>query len=261
LASILKPDAEQDDWDRHWLEYNEAAEDNPAQRFRRRAVESNLLLGRKAARVLDIGSGQGDLARLLADRYPQCEILGLEFSQTGVEISRRKVPTATFLQRDLTRDGDPPADKREWATRAICSEVLEHVDRPELLLRNAVRYCAAGCRVVVTVPGGPMSEFDRHIGHRRHYNRRSLGTLLESSGLEVDRVFTVGFPVFNLYRLVVIARGRRLMEDLSTAGSGNVSLLARLVMGVFRALLAVDVPIRRFGWQLVAVARVPGWRG
>jgi 2-polyprenyl-3-methyl-5-hydroxy-6-metoxy-1,4-benzoquinol methylase len=36
----------------------------------------------------------------------------------------------------------------------VCSEVLEHVDRPRELLANAAAYLAPGCRLVVTVPGG-----------------------------------------------------------------------------------------------------------
>jgi hypothetical protein len=34
------------------------------------------------------------------------------------------------------------------------------------LLKNA-QYMAEGCRLVITVPG-PMSAFDKHIGHRKH---------------------------------------------------------------------------------------------
>ena len=36
--------------------------------------------------------------------------------------------------------------------------------------------------LVVTVPGGPMSAFDHHIGHRRHYDIPDLTALLEGRG-------------------------------------------------------------------------------
>jgi len=35
------------------------------------------------------------------------------------------------------------------------------------------------------VPGGPMSAFDRHVGHRRHFSAAALRQLLVNSGFEV----------------------------------------------------------------------------
>jgi SAM-dependent methyltransferase len=247
-----------DDWDQHWGDYADVAEENPAQQFRRRLVHT--LLGEVGAhpRILDIGSGQGDLIGELAARHPGAELLGLEYSRTGVEIASRKVPAATFLQRDLTQADPQPAEFAGWAAHAICAEVLEHVDEPVHLLRNAMSYCAPGCRVVITVPGGPRAAFDRHIGHRRHYKVESLRRLLLDAGLRPNDVAAVGFPFFNLYKLVVIARGRKLADDVSTMNGKQVSLAARLAMAVFRRLLSVQLPIRRWGWQIVAVATWPG---
>ena len=100
----------------------------------------------------------------------------------------------------------------------MCSEVLEHLDDPATLLGNALPNLAPGCRLVVTVPGGPRSAFDRHIGHRRHYNRRDLRRLLEGVGLRVDGVIAAGFPFHTLYRLAVILRGERLAHHALAGG-------------------------------------------
>jgi SAM-dependent methyltransferase len=249
--------AQRDDWDRHWLDYSDAAEHNPAQAYRRRIVFDLLSLGRQPAQVLDVGSGQGDLALELLRRHPRAELLGLEVSEAGIEIARRKAPQANFVQRELTQPSEVESDQRAWATHAVCSEVLEHVDRPIELMRNAAAYMAPGCRLVVTVPGGPMSAFDRHIGHRRHFSPPALRNLLREAGFEVDMSGGAGFPFFNLYRLVVILRGRRLVDDV-TAEGGSESRPARAVMTVFRALFRLNLPIMRGGWQTVALARRPG---
>ena len=130
----------------------------------------------------------------------------------------RKVPV-TFAQRDLLRKVTLSDDERGRATLAVCSEVLEHVDEPDVLLRNAVEYLASGCRIVVTVPGGPRSAFDRHIGHRRHFTAKRLRSLLEANGFENVTVRRAGFPFFDLYRMVVIARGKRLIADVEESKS------------------------------------------
>jgi hypothetical protein len=99
-----------------------------------------------------------------------------------------------------------------------------------------------------------MSEFDRHIGHRKHYSPSELRQVLERVGFEVDWVTGAGFPFFNLYRLVVILRGRRLVAE---AAAGEASLLARFVMTAFGFLFRLNLDASRLGWQTVAAARLP----
>lgn len=210
------------------------------------------------ARVVDIGSGQGDLAALLATEFPEIDILGLELSAEGVDIATAKVPKARFVRRDLLVDEQVSEDLAGFGDYAVCSEVLEHVDDPPRLLRNARAYLAPGCRVVITVPGGPMSAFDHHIGHRRHHTPESLRRIIQDAGLEAIAVFRAGFPFFNLYRLTVILRGESLINDVATNDAEGVSSrLAALVMRTFRVLFRFNVIRSPWGWQMVAVARVP----
>jgi trans-aconitate methyltransferase len=198
--------------------------------------------------VLDIGSGQGDFAAEILADCASASILGLDLSTSGVEIAARKVPDARFLQFDLTQSHEPPACYRAWATHAVCAEVLEHLDDPRSLLANARGWMAPNCKLIVTVPGGAMSAFDRHIGHRKHYTPEELRNLLEGAGFLVELASGAGYPFFNLYRRVVIARGDRLIGDVSR----TPSLTARAAMRVFDLLFCLNA--RNRGWQTFAVA-------
>jgi len=252
--------AAEDDWDQHWRNYSETAEQNPAQRYRRQIVRD--LLRRSgcsgAARILDIGSGQGDLALDLHQAFLQAEIAGVELSAAGVAEAAAKIPSARFLQRDLLDPDADPGALASWAQYAVCAEVLEHLDDPALFLQHAARYLAPGCTLVVTVPGGPQSEFDRHIGHRQHFTPRMLRALLEASGFTVQVATTAGFPFFNLYRMAVILRGKRLITDVRSGSTAASSGLARAVMSAFRPLFAMNILGSSLGWQTVATARWPG---
>lgn len=247
--------ARTDDWNRHWHSYAESAARNPAQAYRRRLILSLLSGDGPPRRILDIGAGTGDLAYSMRRALPDAEFAGLDVSAAGLEIARQKVPDAAFLERDLSESAAPPAEFRAWATHAVCSEVLEHVDDPERLLSNAIPYLAPGCVLVVTVPGGPMSAFDRHIGHRRHYRPAELRQLLERAGFDVQHATAAGFPFFNLYRLVILMRGRRLIADVAPEGA---SASAHLVMRAFGPLFRLNLDRSRWGWQTVARARLPG---
>jgi SAM-dependent methyltransferase len=249
-----------DNWNEHWDRYAAAASQNPAQQMRHALIAK--LLQREnegqAAQILDIGSGQGDLMVKLRPLLPQAKLLGFELSPSGVEISQKKVPEAVFIVADMFQSPAELQNYVGWATNAVCSEVLEHVDSPVAFLRAARPYLADGARLIVTVPGGPMSDFDRHIGHRRHFTRDLISGVLQEAGFKVEGVCLSGFPFFNLYRTVVIARGKKLASDVDAGQAGFSAWLANMVMIIFRGLFRFNLMDSRFGWQVVAVARKIG---
>jgi SAM-dependent methyltransferase len=249
--------ASRDDWDAHWEHYAESAGENPAQQMRHGIIARLLCAdaGKGAMRIFDLGSGQGDLITKLQTLLPNASFVGAELSESGVEISRRKVPGATFLVADLFQPPSALAAFTGWATHAICSEVLEHVDDPIEFLKTSQTYLAPNARLVVTVPGGPMSAFDQHIGHRQHFDRRKIRSMLEQAGYSVERTYLSGFPFFNLYRLLVISRGKRLAQDVESKSGAASPGPARHAMKLFRVLFHANLLHSPFGWQVIATAR------
>ena len=248
-----------DDWNRHWDEYGLAAQANPAQEYRRRVIFSHLALPYLGAgvRILDVGSGQGDLAAAVCRAYPKAAIVGLELSESGVQISRRKVPSARFVQCNLLDEANAPKELRGWATHAVCSEVVEHVDDPVRLLQRARDYMSPGCRLVLSAPGGPMSAFDKHIGHRKHFRTSDFEFIFREAGYIPERVTGAGFPFFNLYRCVVVLRGEKLIEDVSARRKATPPWSARLAMVLFNKLFLFNLSSSPWGWQMVGEGHVP----
>src|SRR2546423_776983 len=147
-----QPQASQDDWDAHWNQYAESAAENPAQQMRHEIIAR--LLCEDAGpggtmRIFDFGSGQGDLVQKLKPLLPTARFVGAELSESGVAISKRKVPAATFVVADIFQ---PPAALNEfanWPHHAVCSEVLEPVDDPVAVLKCGPDYLAARARLIV----------------------------------------------------------------------------------------------------------------
>ena len=243
-----------DDWDQHWDRFAEAAEIGPTPRYRSGLITGLLDFSPPGTsiRFLEIGSGMGDFAEGFCKSYSQARYLGIELSQKAVATSRERVPKAQFLQRDLLESVSPDQTIEYGATHAICSEVLEHLEEPSVLLRNAGAYCQIGCLLIVTVPGGPMNAFYEHIGHRRHYSPKQLSALLENSGFKVHSSFGAGFPFFNLFRLLLTLRGSKVVSD----SSGPPSTAIKIGSFVFDFLFRLNS--RHFGWQTIAVARYVG---
>ena len=78
-----------------------------------------------------------------------------------------------------------------------------------------------------------MSAFDQHIGHRAHFRARpGSESTLRAGGFEVEDLRGAGLPCFNMYRLAVIARGEKLIEDASEQ-RGELPLGAPATMYAF----------------------------
>ena len=74
----------------------------------------------------------------------------------------------------------------------------------------------------------------------------------------MERVYAAGFPFFNLYKLMVIARGRQIVSDLEEeARQGAPKAATRFALAFFELSFRLNLLGTPFGWQLVAVATVP----
>ncbi len=125
--------------------------------------------------------------------------------------------------------------------------------------RNASEYLAPGCRLVVTVPGGPRSAFDRHIGHRQHFTPARLRGVVEAGGFDRVEVQRAGFPFFDLYRLIVLLRGKHLIADVEETGEQRLDQGASgAALRFFDRAFRYNLDSSPLGWQLTAVAHRQG---
>lgn len=245
-----------DAWDRHWSKLSAPMQANPAVLYRRRQALGLLRLAGCGGpvRFLDFGCGEGTFAAELLGRYPEVQFVGVDQSDAAVRIAQRRAPEARFEQIDLFDvDGLAALQLLAWAEYALCSEVLEHVDDPVQLLRQLLRCMQSGAQLVVTVPGGPMSALDRHLGHRKHYTRSLLVQELHAAGFRSVRAFCAGFPFHNLYRGAVVMRGQAIIHDAQAQPAGWLAAAYRLAHWSFR----LNLPSSPWGWQLLALATAP----
>jgi SAM-dependent methyltransferase len=198
-------------------------------------------------RVLEVGCGLGNLARLLADRELYIGTDVSENSVTHVRELYRSQPQVRAFVADVT--GPEFGRLARFGLDTVVSlNVFEHVGDDLLALRNACQVLQPGGTVILVVPAHQRlyGTMDRAIGHYRRYDKRTMELKLAGAGLT---------PVLQKYinalgALGWFLNGRILRQQVPP--SGQLRSFNRLVPFLRRVEGMVDMP---FGISLLAVAR------
>jgi SAM-dependent methyltransferase len=138
----------------------------------------------RPARVLDVGAGDGYLARHLLDRIPGgSSVACVDSNYTDDDLVRFADPPAAGLSISRTR----PAGAFD---RVLLLDVIEHVQDDRALLADIIATSVApDGLVLVSVPAWDFlyGQHDLALKHFRRYQPAQCRALLESAGLEILR--------------------------------------------------------------------------
>lgn len=182
--------------------------------------------GRAGRRVLDLGCGPGGYSRTLGERGFECRALDVE--ETYVEAARGLGVEAALYDGERLPLEDGSVDT------VILLEVLEHLEDPAALLREAAR--VARSNVLVSTPnctqdfGSVPIEFSHmlDVDHRQFFTVDSLAALLR----EVFGACAVeqSHPLDDMLASLVLPRGLgRLTHWVSRARPDRPRFYSRLL--------------------------------
>jgi glycosyltransferase involved in cell wall biosynthesis/phospholipid N-methyltransferase len=170
-------------------------------------------------RVLEIGSGTGNLTRKLMPReaYVASDVNPLYLDALRALLVDR--PYLDVTRTDVTLASTFPRLSNGFDT-VICMNVIEHVDDDVGALRNIREVLAPNGSAIVLVPQGPeiMGTLDEVLGHKRRYTRQSLEQLAARSGFRIREIKTfnrVGRPAWWLNGKVLKRREFGLFQILT----------------------------------------------
>jgi SAM-dependent methyltransferase len=138
------------------------------------------------ARVLEIGSGVGNLSRALLPRaeYVASDINPLYLQTLGNLAADRPYLKSSYCDVNALNSFPPSADGYDTI---ICLNVIEHVGDDRKALMNIKAALSETGRAIVLVPQGPWNfgTLDEVLGHHRRYTRQTLIDLATVCGLEI----------------------------------------------------------------------------
>ena len=139
-------------------------------------------------KAIDVGCGTGHFLHELKKRHPEINIVGTDFSEESISVSKQINETGEFFLMDIFNIPSEQLGKYDYV---ICSEVLEHLLYPEKALQNIIKLANENAAIILTVPNG---RIDTYGGHINFWSPESWKVFVESN---IDENWEKTFHSFN----------------------------------------------------------------
>ncbi len=224
-------------------------------RAKRQAFVETVIRAANPRAVLDFGCGTGtQLTWPLAEAFPHVSFLGVDSDAVTIEWARKQpsLPNLVYATEDAGG-----AEQRYDVI--IASEVLEHVEAPDQLLRDFRGRLTDGGRLVVTVPNGhgpfetmSLVEHILTLSGVLPVLRRIKHAIFGKPNFNSTEALTLAIsPHINLFSLAAI---RKLLHD---AGFKVVRFRSRTVFCGFIIEWAIRGPL--IAWNARLADGLPAW--
>lgn len=181
-------------------------------------------------RVLEIGSGVGNLGRAL---LPRAEYVASDINPLYLRILENLAADRPYLRSSYcdVNDLDSFPRSADGYDTVICLNVIEHVGDDRDSLMNIKAVLSETGRAIVLVPQGPWNfgTLDEILGHQRRYTRQTLTDLATGCGLEIKSLIE-----FNRTGTIAWFLNGRILKRRSF-GIGQIWLL-NLITPIIRRL-------------------------
>ncbi len=176
----------QDTLENHWEKIGDKAVND----FRTFAVARKALslLGKDPGVIIDVGCGYG-IFTLIATLQG--------YTANGIDVSRRQVQGAHKILASyhlpdtlvMNKSVDDLVAAGSSYESCVMLDVLEHIERPEEILRSVKKIIASTGKLVVSVPAIPafFDARDKAGGHYLRYDPETLTAHLNKGGFIVDK--------------------------------------------------------------------------
>jgi 2-polyprenyl-3-methyl-5-hydroxy-6-metoxy-1,4-benzoquinol methylase len=129
--------------------------------------------------VCDFGCGEGTVLEMLSGAWPDTQLYGVDYSLVAIGMAKNRVRDAQLLAWDIC-----DLDERDGAFEVgLCIQTLEHVKSYDAALNEIMRTVTQ--LVVMSVPNGPMDQFE---GHHNRWTLDEFRQLLSPFGTVHARV-------------------------------------------------------------------------
>lgn len=169
------------------------ARENHTERFDRAVKEV-----KQGDKVLDIGCGVGAFTRK-ANKVKDCEVWGIDISDVVIEANKVRDTGITYHQGYIGQLDFLP---KEYFDVVFTGEVLEHLDDPSILIKDAYTALKKGGKLVLTTPLEDAIHSGEHVWF---FTKEDIEKLFSDNGFSCE---FVDLPDLE-YKMVIFAIGKK----------------------------------------------------
>lgn len=179
---------------------------------------------------LEIGPGLGDVSAYVASRFPSAQGTLVEFSEKGASLLNERFVSDNRVNVLCTDFQKHPFTSRFGLIMAF--EVLEHIEDDVATLGKISQLLEPGGVFLFSAPSlmRKWQQCDEYAGHYRRYERDEIMRKFPAAGLQVEALWSFGFPVTELLyplRQVYYSLQRHRNPDQTKEGATKKSGIER----------------------------------
>lgn len=134
----------------------------------------------RGGKLVDFGCFDSDLCHMAKQRYPNAAVWGLDLADKAIEYMQGQYPDINFLVKDVTQTEFEDAS----FNYVTAGELLEHIESPEIVIKEAIRILKPGGIFALSVPLEETGEGE--VDKERHlwsFGKKDLIELLKPHGV------------------------------------------------------------------------------
>lgn len=180
------------------------------------------LIAEKNVLVLDVGCNNGLVGKEII-RLKQAAVDGIDINEEALEEAGKFY--RTVFKRDLCNPNfEIEAEEYDYI---IFSDILEHLPRPDLVLKNSRKYLKENGKIIISLPNVArleirinllLGKFNYKPGilsedHLRFFTKESGAELIEESGYKIEKIISTGlghmikvFTSLTAFQFIFIAK-------------------------------------------------------
>lgn len=151
--------------------------------------------------VVDVGCGSGGSSLFCAKRGARVIAFDIDPQVVATINDRLKGEAPGGFEAHVS-DANPLPLADNTASRVLCTEVLEHVDDPDQVLRELYRVGRPGALYLLTVPDALQEHLQQRVAHPSYFQkpnhiriieRTDFAAMVERAGLIIEEQTQYGF--------------------------------------------------------------------
>ena len=194
----------------------------------------------KTDSVFDVGCGYGYGSKMMAQKAKK--IIAIDISSAAIKYAKKKYnhKKIKYMTGDLEKLNLSNLGSFDIIT---CFEVLEHLHKPEIVLKKIRKLISPKGYLFLSLPNGKNAP-ENNPHHIKNYTQKDIKNLLHKSGFRIEEVFGQYPLLGSLAGMMKKITGRDSDTDMKQSFTAklvdSIPLISKIFSGLFRGKLMVS---------------------